>query len=79
MDSQNDKYLIQVVRDIAELKAMVQNYADIELRVRELEKARWKSAWITGLLSASISSAVVAVVIRWVVIVTGKQIGRAHV
>lgn len=67
MESSNDKYLIQVIRDIAELKTLVQNYADIELRVRELEKARWKSAWVTGLVSASISSAVVAVVIRLVV------------
>ena len=49
MDNGNDKILIQLVRDIAEVKAMVQNYADIELRVRELEQARWKSAWITGL------------------------------
>jgi hypothetical protein len=64
MDSQNDKILIQLVRDIAEVKAMVQNYADIELRVRELEKARWQSAWITGLLSAAISSSVVAVILR---------------
>jgi hypothetical protein len=67
MDNGNDKILIQLVRDIAEVKAMVQNYADIELRVRELEKARWKSAWITGLLSAVISSSFVAVVIRLVV------------
>jgi len=67
MDTGTDKYLIQVVRDIAELKAMVQNYADIELRVRELEKARWKSAWITGLLSAVISSSAVAVIIKLVV------------
>jgi hypothetical protein len=67
MDNNNDKILIQLVRDIAEVKAMVQNYADIELRVRELEKARWKSAWITGLLSAVISSSFVAVVIRLVV------------
>jgi hypothetical protein len=64
MDSGNDKILIQLVRDIAEVKAMVQNYADIELRVRELEKARWQSAWITGLLSAAISSSVVAVILR---------------
>jgi hypothetical protein len=49
------------------VKAMVQNYADIELRVRELEKARWKSAWITGLLSAAVSSSAVAVIIRLVV------------
>jgi hypothetical protein len=64
MDSGNDKILIQLVRDIAEVKAMVQNYADIELRVRELEKARWQSAWITGLLSAAISSSVVALILR---------------
>jgi hypothetical protein len=67
VDSGNDKILIQLVRDIAEVKAMVQNYADIELRVRELEKARWKSAWITGLLSAVISSSAVAVIIKLVV------------
>lgn len=64
METGTDKYLIQVVRDIAELKAMVQNYADIELRVRELEKARWKSAWLTGILSAAISSSVVAVLVK---------------
>jgi hypothetical protein len=64
MDNGNDKILIQLVRDIAEVKAMVQNYADIELRVRELEKARWKSAWITGLLSAAVSSSFVAIVLR---------------
>jgi hypothetical protein len=68
MDNNNDKILIQLVRDIAEVKAMVQNYADIELRVRELEKARWKSAWITGLLSAAVSSSFVAIVLRLVII-----------
>ena len=68
MDNNNDKILIQLVRDIAEVKAMVQNYADIELRVRELEQARWKSAWITGLLSAAVSSSFVAIVLRLVMI-----------
>jgi 3'-phosphoadenosine 5'-phosphosulfate sulfotransferase len=68
MDNGNDKILIQLVRDIAEVKAMVQNYADIELRVRELEKARWKSAWITGLLSAAVSSSFVAILLRLVMI-----------
>lgn len=67
MDSQNDKYLIQVVRDIAELKAMVQNYADIELRVRELEKARWKSAFVTSMVSSIVTASAVAVIIRLVV------------
>ena len=68
MDNGNDKILIQLVRDIAEVKAMVQNYADIELRVRELEQARWKSAWITGLLSAAVSSSFVAIVLRLVMV-----------
>ena len=68
MDNGNDKILIQLVRDIAEVKAMVQNYADIEVRVRELEKARGKSAWITGLLSAAVSSSFVAIVLRLVMV-----------
>ena len=67
MDSQNDKILIQLVRDIAEVKAMVQNYADIELRVRELEKARWKSAFVTSIISSAMSAALVAMIIRLVV------------
>lgn len=66
MESTNDKYLIQVIRDIAELKTMVQNYADIELRVRELEKARYKSAWITGILSSTVTASVVALIVRLV-------------
>lgn len=67
MDSGNDKILIQLVRDIAEVKAMVQNYADIELRVRELEKARWKSAFVTSIISSAMSAAAVAMIIRLVV------------
>jgi hypothetical protein len=67
MDSGNDKILIQLVRDIAEVKAMVQNYADIELRVRELEKARWKNAFVTSVISSALSASAVAVIIRLVV------------
>ena len=60
----NDKILIQLVRDIAELKAYMTGYADIELRVRELEKARWKSAWITGILSSTVTASIVALIVR---------------
>lgn len=59
-----DKLLFQIVQDLAEIKATVKNYADLELRIRDLEKARWSSAWVTGLLSAAISSGIVAVIIR---------------
>ena len=59
-----DKLLIQIVSDLAEIKATVKNYADLELRVRDLEKARWSSAWLTGILSAAVSSGVVALIMR---------------
>lgn len=56
--------LVQLVQDIAEIKADIKAVADHELRIRELEKARWSSAWLTGLLSAAISSIVVAIIIK---------------
>jgi hypothetical protein len=60
----SDKMLFQIVQDLAEIKATVKNYADLELRVRDLEKARWSSAWVTGILSAAISSGVVFMIIK---------------
>lgn len=60
----NDKMLFQIVQDLAEIKATVKNYADLEIRVRDLEKARWSSAWVTGILSASISSGIVYMIVK---------------
>lgn len=56
--------LFQIVQDLAEIKATVKNYADLEIRVRDLEKARWSSAWVTGILSASISSGIVYMIVK---------------
>jgi cell division protein FtsX len=56
--------LLQLVQDVAEIKAGIASVSDHETRIRELEKARWSSAWLTGILSAIISSVIVAVVIR---------------
>lgn len=64
MPENADKLLLQIVADLAEIKATVKNYADLELRVRDLEKARWSSAWLTGILSAAVSSGVVALIMR---------------
>jgi len=56
--------------DIAVIKKDVTIQSDLvldhEARIRELEKARWKSAWLTGLLSAVLTSSIVALVIRLV-------------
>jgi hypothetical protein len=54
--------LVQIITDIAEIKATVRNYADLETRVRELEKARWQSAWITAFSSASLTAVAVLLV-----------------
>ena len=56
--------LLQLVQDVADIKAGIQSVADHETRIRELEKARWSSAWLTGLLSAGISSVLVAIIIK---------------
>ena len=56
--------LLQLVQDVADIKAGITSVADHETRIRELEKARWSSAWLTGLLSAGVSSVVVAIIIR---------------
>jgi hypothetical protein len=56
--------LLQLVQDVAEIKANISSVADHETRIRELEKARWSSAWLTGLLSAGVSSVIVAIIIK---------------
>lgn len=71
----NSELLQKIVNDMAEIKTDlavikrdVSSHADMvidhEARIRELEKARWKSAWLTGLLSAVVTSALVALILR---------------
>ena len=56
--------------DIAVIKKDVTIHSDLvldhETRIRDLEKFRWQSAWLTGILSAVITSSVVALIIRLV-------------
>jgi hypothetical protein len=58
----HDSILFQLAQDIAEIKATVKNYADLETRVRELEKARWSSAWVTAFASAGMTALAVVLV-----------------
>jgi len=54
--------------DIAVIKKDVTINSDLvidhEARIRELEKARWQSAWVTGVLSAVITSSIVGVLLK---------------
>jgi type IV secretory pathway component VirB8 len=58
----HDAILFQLAQDIAEIKATVKNYADLEARVRELERARWSSAWVTAFASAALTAVAVVMV-----------------
>lgn len=71
----NSELLQRIVSDMAEIKTDlavikrdVSSHADLvidhEARIRELEKARWKSAWVTGVLSAVITSVFVGFLIK---------------
>ena len=60
----NQALLVRLVQDMAEVKAQLKVVADHENRIRELEKARYSSAWITSILSAGLSSAIVYFIIK---------------
>jgi hypothetical protein len=71
----NSELLLKIVNDMAEIKtdiAVIKKdvtiqsdlVIDHEMRIRELEKARWQSAWVTAVLSAVITSAIVGVLVK---------------
>ena len=47
---------------MAEVKAGFKMLQDHEDRIRELEKARWKNAWITAFASAALTAFAVTIV-----------------
>lgn len=57
--SSQSQLLWALVQDMAEIKATIKMVQDHEDRIRELEKARWQTAWITALASASLTAIVV--------------------
>ncbi len=60
--STQSQLLWALVQDMAEIKATIKMVQDHEDRIRELEKARWQTAWITALASAAATGVVVAFV-----------------
>jgi len=57
--STQSQLLWALVQDIAEIKATIKMVQDHEDRIRELEKARWQTAWVTALASAAATALVV--------------------
>jgi type IV secretory pathway component VirB8 len=62
--STQSQLLWALVQDMAEIKATIKMVQDHEDRIRELEKARWQTAWITALASASLTALVVGLVMQ---------------
>jgi ribosomal protein L11 len=55
--SQSD-LLLRIVEDIAEIKATVKNYAELERRVRKIEGY----AMLLGLLTAAMTATIIALI-----------------
>ena len=55
----NQALLLQLVQDLAEVKAQLRVVSDHEERIRQLEKARYQSAWLISVLTAGLSSSLV--------------------
>lgn len=62
----NAELLNRIDRKLAVIESKIDQIADHEDRLRELEKARYKSAWITSVLSSALSAAIVFLIIKGV-------------
>lgn len=56
--------LAHIDNRLAVIEARLEIVADHESRIRELEKARWQSAWIISTATALATSALVALIMR---------------
>lgn len=56
--------LADISNRLAVIEARLEIIGDHENRIRELEKARWQSAWLTSILSSALASGIVALIIR---------------
>jgi type IV secretory pathway component VirB8 len=65
----NSELLNRIDRKLAVIESKIDQIADHEDRLRELERARYKSAWITSIASSALSAVVVFVIIKGI---TGK-------
>lgn len=60
----NQTLLLRIESRLTVIESKIDQLSDHEDRLRELEKARYQSAWITSILSSAIASAVVYMIVR---------------
>lgn len=56
--------LADINNRLAVIEARLEIIADHESRIRELEKARWQSAWITSIATALTTAMIVSIVMK---------------
>jgi hypothetical protein len=60
----NQSLLIDITQRLSVIESKLDVVSDHEERIRDLEKARYSSAWLTSILSASLTAGVVALVLK---------------
>ena len=60
----NSALLLQIASRLSVIESKLDVVTDHEDRIRELEKARYQSAWITSILSSAISAGVVYMIVK---------------
>jgi len=60
----NSSLLLRIDARLAVIESKIDQLADHEDRLRELEKARYQSAWITSIVSSALASAIVYMIVK---------------
>jgi hypothetical protein len=60
----NGELLNRIDKKLAVIESKIDQIADHEDRLRELERARYKSAWITSIASSALSAAIVFAILK---------------
>lgn len=60
----NSTLLVRIDTRLAVIESKIDQIADHEDRLRELEKARYQSAWITSILSSALASGIVYLIVK---------------
>jgi type IV secretory pathway component VirB8 len=60
----NSSLLLEISSRLSVIESKLNVLTDHEDRIRELERARYKSAWLTSIASSALSAAVVFFIIK---------------
>jgi hypothetical protein len=60
----NAELLNRIDRKLAVIELKIDQIADHEDRLRQLEKARYQSAWITSIASSALASGIVYFIVK---------------